>query len=260
MFDEVRRRFEREAQVIARLRSPHTVTLFDFGIAPDGAFYYVMELLEGLDAETLLKRHGPIPPDRAIHLLRQVCHSLSEAESCGLVHRDIKPANVFLCRYGEEYDFVKVLDFGIAKATHDTGEGGMTLTRDLVVRGTPAFIAPEQALGGSGIDGRADIYATGCVAYWLLTGQLVFTADTPMGLLLHHAKTMPTPPSALSEMPIPASLEALVMSCLAKDPAERPQSARELSRRLSELAGSADWTQERARAWWTMHEPAARQS
>jgi serine/threonine-protein kinase len=185
--DEVRRRFEREAQVIARLRSPHTVTLFDFGVAPDGAFYYVMELLEGLDAETLLKRHGPIPADRAIHLLRQVCHSLSEAESCGLVHRDIKPANIFLCRYGEEYDFVKVLDFGIAKATQESTDEGMTLSRDLVVRGTPAFIAPEQAMGGSGIDARADIYATGCVAYWLLTGHLVFTAETPMGMLLHHA-------------------------------------------------------------------------
>ena len=255
--DEVQRRFEREAQVIARLRSPHTVTLFDFGIAPDGAFYYVMELLEGMDAEALVRRHGPVPADRTIHLLRQVCHSLSEAESCGLVHRDIKPANIFLCRYGEEYDFVKVLDFGIAKAAHDTTDPGMTLTRDLVVRGTPAFIAPEQAMGGAGIDGRADIYATGCVAYWLLTGQLVFTADTPMGLLLHHAKTMPTPPSALTEMPIPARLEELVRSCLAKDPADRPQSARELSRRLAELDGSDDWTQDRARAWWTIHEPVA---
>jgi len=254
--DEMQRRFEREAQVIARLRSPHTVNLFDFGVAPDGAFYYVMELLEGLDAETLVRRHGPIPSDRAIHVLRQMCHSLSEAESCGLVHRDIKPANIFLCKYGEEFDFVKVLDFGIAKAAHDAPDAGMTLTRDLVVRGTPAFIAPEQALGGAGIDGRADIYATGCVAYWLLTGQLVFTADTPMGLLLHHAKTMPTPPSALTELPISAPLEQLVMSCLAKDPADRPQSARELSRRLAALEGSGDWTQDRARAWWTLHEPA----
>jgi serine/threonine-protein kinase len=255
--DDMRRRFEREAQAIARLRSPHTVTLFDFGVAPDGAFYYVMELLEGLDADTLVRRHGPIPADRAIFLLRQMCHSLSEAESCGLVHRDIKPANIFLCRYGEEYDFVKVLDFGLAKAAHDTADAGlMTLTRDVVVRGTPAFIAPEQALGASEIDGRADIYATGCVAYWLLTGQLVFTADTPMGLLLHHAKTPPTPPSALTELPIPPMLEALVMSCLAKDPAERPQSARELSRRLGELPGSDEWTQDRARTWWGIHQPA----
>jgi eukaryotic-like serine/threonine-protein kinase len=255
--DEMQRRFEREAQVIARLRSPHTVNLFDFGVAPDGAFYYVMELLEGLDADALVRRHGPIPADRTIHVLRQMCHSLSEAESCGLVHRDIKPANVFLCRYGEEFDFVKVLDFGIAKTVHETPEAGMTLTRDLVVRGTPAFIAPEQALGGAGIDGRADIYATGCVAYWLLTGRLVFSADTPMGLLLHHAKTMPTLPSAVTDLSIPASLERLVMSCLAKDPADRPQSARELSRRLAEVDGAGDWTEDRARAWWMLHEPAA---
>jgi serine/threonine-protein kinase len=251
--EEMRRRFEREAQVIARLRSPHTVTLFDFGVAPDGAFYYVMELLEGLDTDVLVRRHGPIPADRAIHLLRQVCHSLSEAESCGLVHRDIKPANIFVCRYGEEYDFVKVLDFGIAKVAHETPDAGMTLTRDVVVRGTPAFIAPEQALGGSGIDARADIYATGCVAYWLLTGQLVFTADTPMGLLVHHARTKPTPPSAMTELPIPVMLEQVVMSCLAKNPADRPQSARELSRRLAEVEGSGGWTQDLAQAWWAMH-------
>jgi len=115
--EDAQRRFEREAQVIARLRSPHSVELFDFGIAEDGSFYYVMELLDGLDADAIVRRTGPLPAERVIHLLRQVCHSLSEAESCGLVHRDIKPANIFLCRYGEEYDFVKVLDFGIVKAT-----------------------------------------------------------------------------------------------------------------------------------------------
>jgi len=204
-----------------------------------------------------VRRHGPLPAERVIHVLRQMCHSLSEAQSCGLVHRDVKPANIFLCRYGEEYDFVKVLDFGIAKATHETPDGGMTVTRDLVVRGTPAFIAPEQALGGSGVDGRADIYATGCVAYWLLTGQLVFTADTPMGLLVHHAKTMPTPPSAMTELPIPAALEQIVMSCLAKDPADRPQSARELSLRLAQIEGASAWTQNHAQAWWALHQPAA---
>jgi plasmid stabilization system protein ParE len=251
------RRFEREAQVIARLRSPHTVELFDFGIADDGAFYYVMELLDGLDADALIRRSGPIPAERAVYLLRQVCHSLSEAESCGLVHRDIKPANIFLCRYGEEYDFVKVLDFGIVKAPQQAEEAGPALTRENVVQGTPEFIAPEQALGGTDLDGRADIYATGCVAYWLLTGQLVFTAETQMGLLLHHAHTPPTPPSARSELRIPAALDQLVLSCLAKDPAERPQSARELSRRLAEIEGAEAWTQDRAREWWATR-PAAR--
>jgi hypothetical protein len=253
--DDTQRRFEREAQVIARLRSPHTVNLFDFGIADDGGFYYVMELLEGLDAETLVRRTGPVPPARAIHLLRQVCHSLSEAESCGLVHRDIKPANIFLCRYGEEFDFVKVLDFGIVKPTQDTTETGPALTREMSIHGTPAYIAPEQALGDANLDGRADIYATGCVAYWLLTGQLVFEAPTPMGLLLHHTQTPPVPPSARTELPIPEALDRLILSCLAKDRALRPQSARELSRRLAAIDGADAWTEELARDWWEKHWP-----
>jgi plasmid stabilization system protein ParE len=248
------RRFEREAQVIARLRSPHTVELFDFGRAEDGSFYYVMELLDGFDADTLLRRFGPVPAERAIYLLRQVCHSLSEAQSCGLVHRDIKPANVFLCHYGEEYDFVKVLDFGIVGASHDSASPDAVKTQENAVRGTPAFIAPEQAMGKA-VDGRADIYAAGCVAYWLLTGQLVFTADNWMGLLLQHAQATPIPPSARTEIPIPPALETLVLSCLAKDPADRPQSARELSLRLAEVEGADGWTQERAREWWVRAKP-----
>ncbi|MGH9253282.1 MAG: protein kinase domain-containing protein [Vicinamibacterales bacterium] len=251
--EEAVRRFEREAQVIARLRSPHTVGLFDFGRAIDGAFYYVMELLDGLDADSLLRRFGPVPPERAIYLLRQVCHSLSEAQSYGLVHRDIKPANIFLCRYGEEYDFVKVLDFGIVRAVRDPADTSPVHTRENAVHGTPAFIAPEQAIGAD-LDGRADIYATGCLAYWLLTGQFVFTAETPMGLLLQHAQTPPTRPSARTEVPIPAALDDLVLSCLAKDPADRPQSARELSLRLAAVEGATAWTQDRAREWWATHQ------
>jgi eukaryotic-like serine/threonine-protein kinase len=252
---EAIRRFEREAQVIARLRSPHTVDLFDFGIATDGAFYYVMELLDGLDADALLRRYGPIPPERAIHLLRQVCHSLSEAQSCGLVHRDIKPANVFLCRYGEEYDFVKVLDFGIVGTVRDPAEPSADRTQENAVQGTPAFMAPEQALGPE-FDGRADIYATGCLAYWLLTGTFVFTAETSMGLILQHARTPPRAPSTRTERRIPRALDDLVLACLAKDPADRPQSARELSHRLAELEGANDWNQVRAQEWWATHQPA----
>jgi serine/threonine-protein kinase len=255
---EMVRRFEREAQVTAQLRSPHTVELWDFGIADDGGFYYVMELLDGFDLDRLVKRHGPVAAERAIYLLRQVCHSLAEAEACGLVHRDIKPANVFVCRYGNDYDFVKVLDFGIVKATHASSlETGILATSENVLQGTPAFIAPEQALGVSPIDSRADVYATGCVAYWLLTGQLVFTAETAMNMLLNHAHTVPTPPSARSELPIPPALDQLVLSCLAKNPAERPQSARELSRRLGEIAGLAPWNEDRARDWWSTHQPAS---
>jgi eukaryotic-like serine/threonine-protein kinase len=254
--DDARRRFEREAQVIARLRSPHTVELFDFGVAANGAFYYVMELLDGMDTDRLVRQYGPLPVDRAIFVLRQVCHSLSEAESCGLVHRDIKPANIFICRYGEDHDFVKVLDFGLVKAFDDTSDEEPALTREHTVHGTPAFIAPEQALGRSSLDGRVDIYATGCVAYWLLTGQLVFTADTSMALLMQHVHTVPQAPSARSEQSIPASLDELVLACLAKDPALRPQSARELSNRLGEIGG-VTWNEERARGWWFKHQPRA---
>jgi len=253
--DDMRRRFEREAQTIARLRSPHTVTLFDFGVADDGTFYYVMELLEGLDADKLVGRFGPMPVERVVFVLRQICHSLSEAHSCGLVHRDIKPANIFLCRYGEDHDFVKVLDFGIAKATREFAGAETALTTVDVVHGTPAFIAPEQAMGEVDVDGRADIYTAGCVAYWLLTGTVVFTGDTPIKLVLAHAQTPPEPPSSRTELPIPPELDALVMSCLSKDRAARPASAHDLLMRLDGVPVDRPWTEERAREWWQAHLP-----
>jgi serine/threonine-protein kinase len=254
--DDMRRRFEREAQVIAQLRSPHTVTLFDFGVAEEGSFYYVMELLDGLDADTLIRRFGSIPAERVVHILRQMCHSLSEAGSCGLVHRDIKPANIFLCRYGEDHDFVKILDFGIAKVARDTPpEARTAITIPNMVQGTPAFIAPEQALGDADVDARADIYSAGCVAYWLLTGQLVFTADTAMKLLLAHAHTPPEAPSSRTEMPIPQDLDALVLACLAKDREHRPKSARDLLQLLDAVALLQPWTDARAREWWNVHLP-----
>ncbi len=245
-------RFEREAQAIASLRSPHTVDLFDFGVADDGTFYYAMELLEGFDAETLVRRFGPISSGRTIHMLRQVCHSLSEAHARGLVHRDIKPANVFICRYGEEVDFVKVLDFGIVKDGQDAADP--SLSADDVIRGTPAFLAPEQALGSDNIDGRCDIYAIGCLAYWLLTGQHVFTADSTVALLMHHVQTTPTPPSVRTEIAVPAELDEIVLSCLAKQPDGRPASARELVRRLDGVEILDAWTEERAREWWNLHQ------
>jgi eukaryotic-like serine/threonine-protein kinase len=255
--DEVVRRFEHEAQVTAGLSSPHTVQLFDFGVADDGSFYYVMELLDGLDVENLVKKYGPVPAERAIYLLRQVCHSLAEAESHGLVHRDIKPANLFVCKYGGEYDFVKVLDFGIAKAAPDMMETGhVGLTHDNILQGTPAYIAPEQALQGPQVDHRADIYATGCVAYFLVTGNPVFTGATPMAVVVQHANTSPPRPSDNSELPIPPAFDQVILQCLAKNPADRPQSARELSRRLANVGGLTPWTDERAREWWEMHAPA----
>jgi len=261
--ESLRRRFEREAQVTANLRSPHTVDLYDFGVCPDGSFYYVMELLEGLDADTLVKRFGPLPAERVVYLLQQVCHSLSEADSRGLIHRDVKPANIFLCRYGEEHDFVKVLDFGLVKALGVDGSGeevtdsATALTRENMIHGTPAFIAPEQALGNLELDGRVDVYATACVAFWLLTGETVFRADSAIGLLMQHVNAMPAAPSTRTDLPIPEALDRLVLECLAKDPKDRPQSAKDLMGRFAEIGrnGLEQWTEQRAKVWWETHMP-----
>jgi serine/threonine-protein kinase len=245
-------RFEREAQATALLRSPHTVELYDFGVSDTGTFYYVMELLEGMDALVLVERFGPMPAERVVYLLRQVCDSLGEAHGAGLVHRDIKPSNLFVCRYGRTADFMKVLDFGLVKPHADDDTH---LTTDMAVKGTPAFMAPEQAHGEGKIDARSDIYALGCVAYWLLTGQRVFKGDNAMQVLVQHAYSEPTPMSQHVAQPIPPELDALVMSCLAKNPAQRPQSADELAEALAAIPLAAPWTQARAREWWTGTEP-----
>ena len=225
------RRFEREAQATAALSSPHTIRLFDFGVTHEGTFYYVMELLSGRDLESLVREFGPVPANRAIHLLRQVCHSLADAHARGLVHRDIKPANIYVCRMGLEYDFVKVLDFGLVKFNDKSASSvaqETMLTASNTTTGTPAFMAPEVILGQTDVDRRADVYALGCVAYYLLTGQFVFEADTPMKMFLHHVQTTPTPPSQRTELPIPRELDDLVMACLEKDPNKRPQDAERL--------------------------------
>ncbi len=190
---ELHTRFKREAQATSLLRSPHTIELYDFGVADDGAFYYVMELLDGFELDTLISKFGPLPAERAIHLLTQVCHSLGEAHAQGLIHRDIKPANVYVCRYGRDVDFVKVLDFGLVKS-QDTGQTMTGVTTEHVVRGTPAFMSPEQALSNRTLDGRSDLYAVGCLAYWLVTGELVFAGRTAMDTLLQHTQADPAPP------------------------------------------------------------------
>ena len=249
-------RFEQEAQATASLRSPHTVQLYDFGRAEDGAFYYVMELLEGLDLSTLVDKYGPQEPARVIHLLVQACHSLEEAHRAGLIHRDIKPANLFVCRYGTDDDFVKVLDFGLVKEISAQGAKAPQLTQHDVMLGTPGFMSPELALGKD-IDGRADLYALGCVAYWLLTGSLVFKGDTPMEQIMQHVKDPPPPPSSRSEHEIPAALERIILSCLAKDPAERPTSAQDFARRLQDCPVDRPWPPERAHRWWEIHRPAS---
>jgi len=251
---DLTRRFEREARATAALTSPHTVSLYDYGATEDGSFYYAMELLDGLDMETLVQRFGPVPAGRAVHLLCQAAKSLDEAHACGLVHRDIKPQNIFTCRPGAEFDFVKVLDFGLVKLAGNP-EVQTRLTRAGVTTGTPAYMAPEVAAGNPQIDGRTDIYSLGCVAYWLLTGQLVFDAPNAMAMALAHVQNVPLPPSQRTELKIPPALESLILSCLSKNPADRPSTARELCRLLMHCEGVQPWTAEDAERWWQMHLP-----
>ena len=248
------RRFEREAQATALLRSPHTIELFDFGVTDDGTFYYVMELLDGFDLETLIQWFGPLPPQRAVHVLRQACDSLGEAHEQGLIHRDIKPANIFLCRYGRQVDFVKVLDFGLVKSGHDSILQDAKVTGVGVI-GTPSTMAPEQILGNRPIDARTDIYGLGCVGYWLLTGVHVFEAETVAQLIARHIETPPTPPSERVEQEIPESLDNVILACLQKDPDQRPQTADALSDMLASSVGGESWTIEQAKEWWSERIP-----
>jgi serine/threonine-protein kinase len=252
------RRFEREAQATALLRSPHTIHLYDFGVADDGTFYYVMELLEGFDAETIVERFGPIPAERAIYFLQQICDSLGEAHEMGLIHRDIKPGNVYVCRYGREVDFIKVMDFGLVKASGDGESQDAKLTADNAVSGTPGYMAPEQLLGKGPLDARVDVYAVGCLAYWLVTGELVFSGESVMETMVHHIRENPIPPSQRTELDIPASLEDVILRCLEKDPDKRPQSSDQLAQLLRACEVETVWTHERARDWWDTHAPAGR--
>jgi eukaryotic-like serine/threonine-protein kinase len=252
--DVVLRRFEREALATAALRSPHTVHLYDFGQAEDGTLFYVMELLQGIDLEKLVARFGPVPPERVIHILTQVCHSLDEAHQNGLTHRDIKPANIFVSGTGTDSDFVKVLDFGLVRLRPADTRNPLH-TNEESVGGTPAYVAPEIVLGEQAYDHRVDIYAVGCVAYWLLSGQLVFNSGSAMAMLADHARTAAPRLSLRTELPVPDALEQLIMACLEKDPARRPASARELARRLAECNVGERWTPARAEQWWKSHLP-----
>ncbi|HMK73946.1 MAG TPA: serine/threonine-protein kinase, partial [Myxococcaceae bacterium] len=249
-------RFRREAEAAASLRSPHTVELYDFGVAEDQTLYFVMELLDGMDLETLVRQKGPLPAARVIFVLRQVCESLEEAHRRGLVHRDIKPANIHLGRLGLRHDFVKVLDFGLVKSVASTGMENSMETAAGMTPGTPSYLAPEIALGNQ-VDGRADLYALGCVAYFLLTGKLVFEAETPIQMIARHLHDAPVPPSRRSELPVPPALDALVLACLAKKPGDRPPSAAALARSLAAIDGGGPWDEEQALRWWQVHRPEA---
>jgi serine/threonine-protein kinase len=240
-------RFRREAQSAAALRSPHTIQLYDYGITRDRRPYYVMELLDGCDLESLVKRYGAQPAARVAYILRQACHSLAEAHAGGLVHRDIKPANLYIGRLGLDYDFVKVLDFGLVKRQDSLPED-LQLTAPEAISGTPAYMAPEMA-SGQPVDSRADLYALGCVGYFLVTGQRIFEGTHPMQVLVQHLQSVPVPPSVRIGQPVPPALEGLLLHCVAKSPADRPPDAAWLAEALGP-AGADQWTQADARLWW----------
>jgi len=247
-------RFRREARAAASLKCPHTIELYDFGTTEDGTFYYVMELLNGLDLRELVGRFGPLGAPRTVHVLKQICLSLAEAHDRGLVHRDIKPSNLVACRMGVAVDYTKVLDFGLVKSSNDEDLAGRDLTSPDVTTGTPAYMAPEIAVGDRPVDHRADLYALGCVAFWMLTGRDVFEGATPIAVLTQHVRDDPPLPSSLSETTIPAELDQVVLDCLAKDPAERPASALDLLASLNALPVEP-WGTEMARDWWQLHLP-----
>jgi serine/threonine-protein kinase len=245
------KRFELEARATASLSSAHTVDLYDFGITDDGAFYYVMELLDGLDCERLVQRFGRLPPARVVHLLAQVCESLDEAHAKGLIHRDVKPANIYVCRSGTRLDFVKVLDFGLVAHRSAPSAPELRLTLPEQAVGTPEFMPPEVALGQP-VDGRADLYGLGCVAYWLLTARSAFEGANFYEVVSKHLHVAPDPPSRHAPG-LPHELDGLILECLEKTPEKRPSSARELARRLRAVPLAEPWDEEDAAAWWTAH-------
>jgi serine/threonine-protein kinase len=248
------RRFEQEVRLTSVLTHPNTIAIYDFGRTPDGVFYYAMEYLDGITLEHLVKLDGAQPAARVVRLLKQACGALHEAHALGLIHRDIKPANMMLCVRGRMPDQLKVLDFGLVKE-HAQSAGGMGLSLDGALVGTPAYLAPEAIANASRADARSDLYALGAVAYWLLVGQPVFDGQTILEVCLHHLHTTPAAPSERSSMPIPAALDALVLQCLAKDPEQRPPSALELARLLETIADADGWSREQADLWWKERAP-----
>ena len=247
----LRQRFTREAQATADLQSPHTVQLFDFGLSDAGSFYYVMERLRGMDLQRMVEGHGPLPPERVVFLLKQACLSLSEAHALGLVHRDIKPANLFVCRLGSQYDFLKVLDFGVV--SRPGRESLAPITGAGTVLGTPGYLAPELLTGDGAFDRRADIYALGCVAFWLLTGRRPYEGSTAETVLTQQPDTRPPAwPSSFAQS-LPAGLDHLVLDCLSREASLRPATVEIITERLDGLPIDQRWTERRAREWWEHH-------
>ena len=249
--DDAIQRFEREVQLCCQLNHSNTVAIYDYGRTPEGVFYYAMEYLDGINLQTLVERYGPQPEGRVIRILSQICGSLFEAHSMGLVHRDIKPANIMINRRGGEADVVKVLDFGLAKAIETSKQAGVTSAGALT--GTPLYMSPESIEAPNSVDGRSDLYAVGAVGYFLLTGQPIFTAETILELCRKHVAEIPTPPSIRLGRQLSPELEQSILSCLEKNRARRPQTARDLANMLQRASTAQSWTHDAAEIWWSRH-------
>jgi serine/threonine-protein kinase len=239
-------RFEREALAMSRLTSPNTVRVFDFGASDDGFSYIAMEYLAGADLQQLVRERGALPAQRAVAFALQACRSLEEAHVAGIIHRDVKPANLFAARSGDEYDFLKVLDFGIARLVSSAIDATVTQS----VRGTPAYMAPECWSDGDA-DARSDVYALGATLYCLLAGRPPFVGNDAAQLVRAHLLEEPAAPSVARGGVLPASLDALVLRCLAKAPDDRFASARALEEALTAIAAELPpWTGDEARSFW----------
>jgi eukaryotic-like serine/threonine-protein kinase len=238
-------RFEREVQMTSLLTSPHTVSIYDYGRTPDGLFYYAMEYLDGIDLDELVRRDGPMPAGRVVHVLRQVCEALGEAHRVGLIHRDVKPANILLSERGGRPDVAKVVDFGLVKSVA-AADG---VTQEDMAPGTPHYMSPEALRTPDRVDARSDLYALGATAYFLLTAAPVFEGSLPE-VFAHQLGTAPKRPSDRLGREVPASIEALVMSALAKSADDRPASAAAFAEALARCSGVAPWTEADAAAWW----------
>jgi serine/threonine-protein kinase len=251
-------RFEIEVTATSKLTHWNTVEIYDYGHTEDGTFYYVMELLPGLSLEDLVARHGPLPPGRVVHLLRQVCGALQEAHDVGLIHRDIKPANIFAAQRGGVFDVAKLLDFGLVKerTSRRTGESAAGFGS---FSGTPLYMAPEQASAYEDVDGRADIYALGAVAYFLLTGKPPFAGTNVVQLLAAHASTEVAPPSKVNAE-VPEDLERVVLRCLEKRADDRFPNATGLGQALAACECAANWTDETAATWWRTNQRSTEQT
>jgi serine/threonine-protein kinase len=242
-------RFEQEVRATSRLNHWNTVRIFDYGYTDDGTFYYVMEYLPGWTLEDLVRAHGPLPPGRIVHVLRQVCAALREAHGIGLVHRDIKPANIMLCERGGVADLVKLLDFGLVRRAGRRGDA--LVTAPGLVTGTPAYMSPEQAEGGT-LDARGDIYSLGAVGYFLATGEAPFVRRTSMQVLMAHVRDEPRPPGDVRPG-VPRDLDGIILRCLAKQPAARFESVDALDGALAAASAGGTWTADDGRAWWRLH-------